>query len=123
MGEAYRSRRGDCVEWQVTTGMPSVSHMGKMQTAAEDAYRHRDQDDVVVWAATESDVTLISSYVDAPACCPWQPPIAPACRLRRGRAFLAQRDRSVDMKLRCLYIDTLVCHEATRYKVPSICLS
>jgi hypothetical protein len=39
--------------------------MGKMQTAAEDAYRHRHQYDVVVWAVTESDVTLISSYVDA----------------------------------------------------------
>jgi hypothetical protein len=39
--------------------------MGKMQTAAEDAYKHRDQDDVVVWAVTESNVTLISSYVDA----------------------------------------------------------
>jgi hypothetical protein len=43
---------------------PSVFHMGKMQTAAEDAYKHRDQYDVVVWAVTESDVTLISSYVD-----------------------------------------------------------
>ena len=53
MGEADRRRRDDCVEWQVTTGVPSVSHMGKMQTAAEDAYRHRDQYDVVVWAVTE----------------------------------------------------------------------
>jgi hypothetical protein len=39
--------------------------MDKMQTAAEDAYKHRDQHDVVVWSVTQSDVTLISSYVDA----------------------------------------------------------
>ena len=39
--------------------------MGKMQTPVEYAYRHRDQYDVVVWAVTESDVTLISSDVEA----------------------------------------------------------